>query len=243
MNRSENRLSEPSLSDRDIRQREIVPPDRLADGNALVIGVGAIGRLVALQLTALGVGRLSLFDPDTVGVENLACQGYAPADLGRSKVEATTEDCRQLNPAVAVSALPERFRRSWLRSVADPASLIVFACVDQIGTRRLIWESCRQIASLFIDGRMSAEVIRVLAVCDPAIDRHYATTLFAREEAYAGSCTAKATIYTASIAAGLMLGQFTRWLRRFPVDADLTLNLLSMELGVGEAMAGRTAGT
>jgi molybdopterin-synthase adenylyltransferase len=32
------------------------------------------------------------------------------------------------------------------------------------------------------------------------------------------------TIYTASIAAGLMIGQFTRWLRGLPVEADLLLN-------------------
>jgi sulfur carrier protein ThiS adenylyltransferase len=41
-----------------------------------VIGVGAIGRQVALQLAALGVPDLSLYDPDTVAVENLAPQGY-----------------------------------------------------------------------------------------------------------------------------------------------------------------------
>jgi molybdopterin-synthase adenylyltransferase len=242
MNRNENRLSELSLSDRDIRQREIVPPDRLAACHALVIGVGAIGRQVALQLTSMGIGRLSLVDPDTVGVENLACQGYAEADLGRFKVEATAEDCRGLTPSMNVSALPERFRRSSVRSVTGPGSLIVFACVDRIDIRRLIWESCRLAAALFLDGRMSAEVIRVLAVVEPAHDAYYPTTLFAATEAYVGSCTAKATIYTASIAAGLMLGQFTRWLRRFPVDADLTLNLLSTELSVGGLLTGRTTG-
>jgi len=80
---------------------------------------------------------------------------------------------------------------------------------------------------------MSAEVIRVLAAENPATDRYYATTLFQPEQAYAGSGTAKSTIYTASIAAGLMLAQFTRWLRGLPVDPDLTLNLLASELTVG----------
>jgi len=54
--------------------------------------------------------------------------------------------------------------------------------------------------------------------------------LFGAEQAYAGSCTAKSTLYTASIAAGLMVGQFAKWLRNLPVDRDLTLNLLSAEL-------------
>ena len=73
----------------------------------------------------------------------------------------------------------------------------------------------------------------MLASLDPASDQCYESTLFADARAYAGSCTAKSTVYTASIAAGLMLGQFTRWLRGLPVDRDLTLNLLSSELDVG----------
>jgi sulfur carrier protein ThiS adenylyltransferase len=40
------------------------------------------------------------------------------------------------------------------------------------------------------------------------------------------------TIYSANIAAGLMLAQFTKWLRRLPVEADLALNLLAGELAV-----------
>src|SRR6266478_3979455 len=65
-----------SIIDRDIRQRSIVPPERLAACHALVIGVGAIGRQVALQLAALGIPLLLLYDHDTVAEENLAPQGY-----------------------------------------------------------------------------------------------------------------------------------------------------------------------
>ena len=58
---------------------------------------------------------------------------------------------------------------------------------------------------------------------------HYPTTLFAQSEAQAGRCTARSTIYAASIAAGLMVHQFTRWLRGLPVDRDTSLNLLAGE--------------
>jgi sulfur carrier protein ThiS adenylyltransferase len=110
---------------------------------------------------------------------------------------------------------------------------VVFACVDRIETRGLIWESIRTRAALFIDGRMNAEVLRVLTSQHPASDTYYPTTLFAPEQTHTGSCTARSTVYTASIAAGLMLGQFTRWLRGLPVDRDILLNLFSMELAVG----------
>ena len=37
------------------RQADIVPRDRILDCKATVIGVGAIGRQVAIQLTAIGI--------------------------------------------------------------------------------------------------------------------------------------------------------------------------------------------
>jgi hypothetical protein len=40
------------ISQRDVRQRDIVPPARLATVRATVIGVGSVGRQVALQLAA-----------------------------------------------------------------------------------------------------------------------------------------------------------------------------------------------
>jgi sulfur carrier protein ThiS adenylyltransferase len=198
--------------------------------------VGAIGRQVALQLAAIGVAAMDLVDDDTVGEENLAPQAYWPSDLGRPKVLATAEICRCVNPAVQVTTCAERFRRSSVRSLACFAGerplgrLAVFTCVDAIATRSLVWESVRQRCHFFVDGRMSAEIVRVLACDRPAADGYYPTTLFAPEQAYAGSCTARSTVYTASIAAGLMLSAFTRWLRGMPVERDLLLNLLSAEL-------------
>jgi sulfur carrier protein ThiS adenylyltransferase len=220
------------LADRDVRQRDLVPRMRLAQCHAVVIGVGAVGRQVALQLAAIGAPRLTLYDHDTVGVENLASQGYWQADVGAEKVFATRQLCLHINPDLEIVAVAERYRRSNVRDFKVDGDLAVFACVDSISTRKLIWESVRERAAFFVDGRMSAEVIRVLAVPSPGEESHYPTTLFAPEEAHTGSCTAKATIYTANVAAGLMLAQFTRWLRGLPVDADVSLNLLSTEMAV-----------
>jgi len=81
---------------------------------------------------------------------------------------------------------------------------------------------------------MAAEVVRVLASDQPGVDVIYPRSLFGSEEAFAGSCTAKTTIYAASLAASLMVGQFARWLRGLPVVADQTLNLLAAELTVAD---------
>ena len=219
-------MNKVNMKDRDMRQREIIPPEKLKTRRATVVGVGAIGRQVALQLSAVGMPGLQLVDPDIVEVPNLAAQGYLEDDLGRLKVEATADLCRRINSEIRRETQPGRFRRSM--EVGE----VLFCCVDSIATRKLIWEAVKDRVTLFVDGRMSAEVIRVLAAGADASRQHYPTTLFAQAEAFVGACTSKSTIFTASIAAGLMVGQFARWLRGMPVDADVTLNLLSAELAV-----------
>jgi sulfur carrier protein ThiS adenylyltransferase len=72
-------------------------------------------------------------------------------------------------------------------------------------------------------------VIGLLAGAPAHGREHYPTTLFAQSEAQPGRCTARATIYAAGIAAGLMVHQFTRWLRGIPVAPDTSLNLLAGE--------------
>ena len=211
-------------NDRYSRQRDIVPPDRLAACKATVIGVGAIGRQVALQLTAMGIPWLQLIDFDLVEESNLASQGYLEEDLGKPKVEATGELCRRISHGLELHLVNDRFRRSIEIGTA------VFCAVDKIETRRLVWEAVRDRADFFCDGRMSGEVLRVLTACSAASRKHYPTTLFAAEEAYAGSCTARTTIYCANIAAGLMLAQFATWLRGMPVEVDVNTNLLAIEM-------------
>ena len=213
-----------SIDERYSRQRDIVPPDRLAACKATVIGVGAIGRQVALQLTAMGIPWLQLIDFDRVEESNLASQGYLEDNLGRPKVQATADLCQQINHHLEMHEINDRFRRSM------DIGNVVFCAVDKIDVRRLIWEAVKDRSNFFCDGRMSAEVLRILTACDAASREHYPTTLFSAAEAYAGSCTAKTTIYCANVAAGFMLAQFTKWLRHLPIEPDITLNLFAAEL-------------
>jgi len=209
------------------RQADIVPAERMANLTVTVVGVGAIGRQVALQLTAMGISKLQLVDFDRVEIENLCCQGYLEHDLGMLKVGATARMCSLINRDVTVETVGRRFRRS--AAVGD----VLFCCVDSIDIRRLIWEAVKDRVSVFVDTRMSALVARVIAVVDSSGREHYPTTLFGAGEAYQGACTAKSTIYTANIAAGLAITQFTKWLCSLMVDPDICLNILASEMSCG----------
>ena len=215
--------------DRFARQRELAPPDRLADIKATVIGVGAIGRQAACQLAALGVRQLQLVDFDSVELTNVTSQGYLASDVGLPKVIATTAAVMRIDGTITVEAIADRFRPQHVSGEA------VFCCVDTITARAAIWRSFGSTCSFWADGGMLGEVLRILAIADGASRRHYPTTLFAQADAQPGRCTARSTLYAASIAAGLMVHQFTRWLRRLPVDADTSFNLLAGDYVVAAA--------
>ena len=194
-------------NDRFTRQQDLVPGDRLRDLLVTVIGVGAIGRQVALQLAAIGVRQLQLVDFDRVDQTNITTQGYWSKDVGRLKVAATSDAIGQLDPTVEVLVFSDRYRP---KLETGP---VVFCCVDSIEARSAIWRPVQRRMEFWADGRMLGESIRILVAADQRGRSHYPTTLFAGSEAEPGRCTARSTIYTANIAAGLMVHQFVRWLR------------------------------
>jgi len=215
-----------SENDRFLRQQELIPRDRLVNLKATVIGVGAVGRQLAVQLAAIGTPRLQLIDFDVVDLSNVTTQGYLAADVGLPKVQATAAFLRQLDPTIVVDCIQDRYRPKL--DVGEA----VFCAVDSIDARSAIWRSVGRRCGFWCDGRMLSEVIRVLAVAESVGRDHYPTTLFTQAEAQRGSCTSRSTIYTASIAAGMMVHQFSRWLRGIPLDRDTSLNLLAGEWAV-----------
>ncbi len=174
-----------------------------------------------------GWGRGEIPRPTPLVEEtNITTQGYSAEDVGQYKTTATKFATDKLNPEMMCEEIKDRYRPK--HEIGEA----IFCCVDSISAREAIWRSASPHCQFFVDGRMLGEVMRILTVNGYDTDNHYASTLFAQSEAHTGRCTAQSTIYTANIAAGLMLHQFTRWLRKLPVDRDITLNLLASELNV-----------
>lgn len=213
-------------ADRFVRQADLVPQDRLSMWKITVIGVGAVGRNVAVQLAAMGARQLQIIDFDHVDETNITTQGYLRHELGLPKAAALGRTLTAIEPQMQLDLIPYRFRPQ--HSIGD----VVFCCVDSIETRAVIWRSLKNRVQFWADGRMRGEVLRLLTATDVESRQHYGATLFSAAEAQAGPCTAKSTTYAATIAAGLMLHQFARWLRGQPCECDFILNLLATELVV-----------
>ena len=75
-----------------------------------MIGVGAIGRQVALQLAAIGAPSIQLIDFDEVDATNVTTQGYLAEDVGQAKVLATATAIRRLDASLRVTTVQDRYR-------------------------------------------------------------------------------------------------------------------------------------
>jgi|GEM_PF-228616 len=209
------------------RQGNLVPREDLVTKNITIVGVGAIGRPLALQLASIGCQNIQLIDFDEVEISNVASQGYLEGDVGLPKVEATGNGCLAINSEINVTIINDAIKKD--TEVGD----VMFCCVDSIETRKFIFDNFMDKIEVFIDGRMSAETMRVIISYDDTSKAHYPTTLFKKEEAYVGECAAKTTIYSAYVASGMMVAQFAKWLRGVEsIDPDFLFNMFAVELTV-----------
>ena len=89
-----------------------------------------IGRQLALQLVTIGTPRIQLVDFDLVDMSNVTTQGYLATDIGLPKVHATAAAIRQLDSAIAVECIQDRYRPRLEIGEA------VFCAVDSLDARR-----------------------------------------------------------------------------------------------------------
>jgi len=208
--------------------------EKMSQASCVVIGCGAIGRQVAMQLAVMGVATLDLYDPGDIEEVNLGTQGWSPLDEGKPKAQVLAEEIEDVNPDVIVGTVIGTFKVS--PTAQNVADTYVFMCVDSMEARTEIFQAIKKVAvegapaHLFIDARMTMEAARILVVDNLAADEYYQSTLFADRDALADGCTTKSTFYCASLAASLMVTQFAKHLRGIETDRDMTIDLRSMEL-------------
>ena len=117
--------------------------NRLAAAHVAVVGVGGTGSQVTVQLAHLGVGRLTLIDPDVVERSNLSrLLGAAWSDVARDKSAVLGAAVRSINPQIAVHTLTASVIDTDPRLLAD-ADVIVCA-TDGHGSRALLTELSQQ---------------------------------------------------------------------------------------------------
>ena len=106
--------------------------DRLKKSRVAVFGVGGVGSFTVEALARMGVGHITLVDPDRVAESNLNRQLIAlHSTLGEYKVDAAKARILDINPDAEVDAM----RLFYLPENADSFDVSRFDCiVDAIDT-------------------------------------------------------------------------------------------------------------
>lgn len=218
------------MTERFARQSSIIPPDAISRHRFCVVGVGAVGRQVAMQLAGAGAKHVRVIDFDKVEPVNIATQHYQADFIGRTKVEAVVQEMKRLNLEGDADFVEDC--QMWRpREVAKWGPTVLFSCVDNMEARQSIYHYFKKYeVPLLIDGRMLGENIHLLTVQQG--DTHYEGTLFSDAEAEQGRCTAQSTYFASSCLASLMIRNLSMFLRQFPIDEkDRKLNLLDLDSG------------
>ena len=79
--------------------------EKLKNARVAVFGIGGVGGHAFEALVRSGVGKIDIFDNDTVALTNLNRQIIATREtLGKSKVDAAKERALSINPNVTINA-------------------------------------------------------------------------------------------------------------------------------------------
>jgi len=212
--------------ERHLRGASLIDQQSINQHPVAIIGVGAIGSHLAEMLAKLGVLRFALVDFDEVDTVNLGVQGFYEAEVGLPKVEAVRTRLEAIQRETHVETFPEAYRPE-----AIPSQAAVFCCVDSIKVRRQLFRHfCRKDWAVFFDGRMAAESLQVFCVERQAEALSaYSASLFPSHEAFRESCTARATIYCASMAAAILCALYKRWAMHQAPEPRLQFDLVTMD--------------
>lgn len=133
-------------------------PTELRKTEINIIGCGAIGSNVALQLAKLGIEKLILWDFDIVTPHNITNQIYDVNDVNKPKLVALERHLKDQNPDILVVKKG--------KYTSQPLKGIIILAVDSIELRHKIAETNQynMSISLVIDGRIGLETGQVYTI-------------------------------------------------------------------------------
>ena len=159
-----------------------------------VIGCGATGSFVALQLVKMGVKDIHIYDFDIVEEHNIANQAFLAKHIGMKKVEAFADlIADSLENDQKVTIHDQRVTGE------DSFSGIVFVLTDTMSSRKEIWENClryKEQVPLVIETRMSINCGRIYAINPLKYEqvKKYEKTFYADDEAEKSFCGSSLSI-------------------------------------------------
>jgi len=227
---------------RHTRYAELFSPSLLTEYSVLLVGVGSVGRRLAILLAELGFTKVIFIDPDKVSPENYGPQGYSPTELNSFKVDALFQHISSyVAPDSTFVGIRGSFDKDTLQYltrfdtiIGDYSKTIFINCSDSMDVRSLLYAQWKDSPSpLFLDSRQSIETSMAFAAQKGCFDP-YSSTLFPAHEAEQLPCSLKSSPHCSSTSATLLLTLITHFFRNLPLPTYLCMNLTAFDLEVKE---------
>jgi adenylyltransferase/sulfurtransferase len=125
---------------------------KLKNASVLVVGAGGLGSPVLLYLSAAGVGKLGIIDPDDVALSNLQRQVlYHTDEIGLPKAPTAVGNLRKLNDQISYSFYTQALKRDNALSIITHYDVVV-DCTDNFTVRYVINDACVHLGKPFVYG-------------------------------------------------------------------------------------------
>ena len=148
---------------------------KISDAKVLIIGCGALGSMVSMQLAGAGIGVLGIADFDTIDISNLQRQFFFTLEqAGESKVEIMAKRIRELNPEVKVESYKEMITLSKADIIFSEYDFIVDATDNPYSKRMTGTVSLKKNKPCCIGGvRDFSGQIMTLLPTDPRFEDYF----------------------------------------------------------------------
>lgn len=189
-----------------------------------VIGAGATGSWVALQLAKLGLSDITVWDFDKVEEHNVPNQAFSIGDVGSCKVDALYElILRDTGTSIG----------TWNKPFADQrVSGVVFMMIDTMSGRKQIWSDAIKLKpriAHYIEPRMGLDGGRIYNVnpCDLKHIEMYEKTFYSDEEAEVSACGSSMTVITTAMSiASMCVRQLINFHNGIELDNEILIDLM-----------------
>lgn len=191
------------------RHLEFFKPLEFGHKRVDIIGVGATGSKIAMELAKLGVQNIHIWDDDTVEGHNLANQHYIESDIGKGKCESLAQHIVEAT-GMAVTQHPCRVEGG--EQLGD----YVFLLVDSMKDRKAIWNGSvklKPFTKVMFETRMGGNNGRIYTV-NPLVMKDingWENTLYEDAEAPVSACGASSTVgATGDLITGFVVWNFMK---------------------------------
>jgi len=125
--------------DRQIKLFGKTGQEKLKNSHVAVIGAGGIGSCTAESLTRLGVGKIKIFEFDTVSFDNLNRQLlYQEKDLGKKKLDCLKKELKKINSSIKIYYFNEKLTLKNIKYLEDVD--LILDCTDNLKVKLMLNE-------------------------------------------------------------------------------------------------------